>query len=150
MKTMKRIYITMLITVLMANCIAVDTLGLTDTYKGDVAKDKLLAAAKIGDYMTATAYFTDQGYTGSQLDSYVLAQVMLASFIDETVFNLDESKYYKKHDVDTCALVIKFLGVAADLDSFTSYLSNKTCNLVPNDLFLDRHMGTSTNSPHKT
>ncbi|PKA16550.1 TIGR04452 family lipoprotein [Leptospira haakeii] len=147
---MKQIYITMLIILSIANCIAVDTLGLTDTYKGDVAKDKLLAAAKIGDYLTATAYFTDQGYTGSQLDSYVAAQVIYASFIDEAVFNLDESKYYKKHDVDTCALVIQFLGVAVDFDSFTSYLSNKSCRLVPDDLFLDRNMGTSTNTPHKS
>ncbi|MEI1278734.1 TIGR04452 family lipoprotein [Leptospira venezuelensis] len=143
---MKRIYITMLIIFSITNCIAIDTLGLTDTYKGDVAKDKLLAAAKIGDYLTASAYFKDQGYTGSQLSSYVLAQVILASFIDETVFNIDESKYYKKKDVDDCAQVIQFLGVIVDYDSFTTFMTNRTCRLSPNDMFLDRNIGKSSNS----
>lgn len=143
---MKRIHISILIILFITNCIAVDTLGLTDTYKGDVAKDKLLAAAKIGDYLTASAYFTEQGYTGSELDSYVAAQVILASFIDEAVFNLDESKYYKKKDVDNCARVIQFLGVAADYDSFTSYLTNRTCRLSPNDPLIDQNIGKSSNS----
>ncbi|TGK42272.1 TIGR04452 family lipoprotein [Leptospira andrefontaineae] len=143
---MKRIYIIMLIILFIANCIAVDTLGLTDTYKGDVAKDKLLAAAKIGDYMTANSYFTKQGYTGSELDSYVIAQVILASFVDEAVFGLDESKYYKKKDVDHCAKAIQSFGVVLDQDSFSTFLSNRTCNLSPNDMFLDRNIGKSSNS----
>ncbi|PJZ25421.1 lipoprotein [Leptospira hartskeerlii] len=143
---MKRICMTMLIILSIANCVAVDTLGLTDAYKGDVAKNKLLAAAKIGDYLTANAYFTDQGYTGSQLDSFVATQVILASFIDEAVFNLDESKYYKKKDVDNCAQVIQFLGVALDYDSFTTYMTNRTCRLSPNDMFLDKNIGKSSNS----
>lgn len=146
MKTMKRIYITMLIILSIVNCIAIDTLELTDTYKGDVAKEKLLTAAKIGDYLTASAYFSKQGYTGSELNSYVISQVILASFIDEAVFNLDESKYYKKKDVDNCAKVIQFLGVATDTDSFGTYLSNRTCNLSPNDMILDRNIGKSSNS----
>ncbi|TGN04027.1 TIGR04452 family lipoprotein [Leptospira dzoumogneensis] len=147
---MKRITITLLIFLAIANCLAIDTLGLTDTYKGDVAKDKLLAAAKIGDYMTASAYFTDQGYTGSQLDSYVIAQVILASFIDEAVIRLDESKYYKKRDVEKCANNIRSFGVFLDQDSFSTYVASLNCRLVPNDSFLDRNMGTSTNSPHKS
>lgn len=129
-----------------ANCLAVDTLGLTDTYKGDVAKEKLIAAAKIGDYLTANAYFTDQGYTGSELDSYVAAQVVLASFINEAVFNLDESKYYKKKDVDSCARVIQSLGVILDYDSFRTYMTNRTCHLSPNDLIIDKNIGKSSNS----
>ncbi|MGJ4788952.1 TIGR04452 family lipoprotein [Leptospira koniambonensis] len=143
---MKRIYITMLILLSVANCLAIDTLGLTDTYKGDVAKEKLLAAAKIGDYLTATAYFTDQGYTGSELDSYVVAQVVLVSLIDEAVFNIDESKYYKKKDVDKCAQVIQYLGVIVDYDSFTTFTTNRTCRLSPNDMFFDQNIGNSSNS----
>ncbi|TGL28359.1 TIGR04452 family lipoprotein [Leptospira koniambonensis] len=143
---MKRIYIVMLILLSVANCLAIDTLGLTDTYKGDVAKEKLLAAAKIGDYLTATAYFTDQGYTGSELDSYVVAQVVLVSLIDEAVFNIDESKYYKKKDVDKCAQVIQYLGVIVDYDSFTTFTTNRTCRLSPNDMFFDQNIGNSSNS----
>ncbi|EMJ97188.1 TIGR04452 family lipoprotein [Leptospira sp. WS58.C1] len=143
---MKRTYFTILMLLFVLNCIAVDTLGITDTYKGDEAKEKLLAAAKVGDYLTATEYFTDQGYTGAELDSYVMAQVILASFINETVFNLDESKYYKKKDVDDCAQVIQFLGVVADYDSFTSFMTNRTCRLNPNDMFFDRNIGKSSNS----
>ncbi|PJZ49189.1 TIGR04452 family lipoprotein [Leptospira saintgironsiae] len=143
---MKRFYITILIILSVANCVAVDTLGITDTYKGDEAKKKLLAAAKIGDYLTANAAFTEQGYTGSQLDSLVATQVITASIIDEAVFSLDESKYYKKKDVDNCAQVIQFLGVALDYDSFTTYLTNRTCRLSPNDMFLDQNLGKSSNS----
>lgn len=143
---MKRITINLLILFAITNCVAVDTLGFTDTYKGDEAKKKLLAAAKIGDYLTANAYFTDQGETGSELESHVLSQVILASFIDEVVFNIDGSKYYKKKDVDNCAQVIQFLGVALDYDSFTTYLTNRTCRLSPNDMFFDKNIGKSSNS----
>ncbi|MGJ4747631.1 TIGR04452 family lipoprotein [Leptospira sp. SA-E8] len=143
---MKRIYITIMIILSVINCVAVDTLGLTDTYKGDEAKKKLLAAAKIGDYLTANAAFTEQGYTGSQLDSLVATQVITASIIDEAVFSIDESKYYKKKDVDNCAQVIQFLGVALDYDSFTTYLTNRTCRLSPNDMILDKNIGKSSNS----
>ncbi|WP_244283115.1 TIGR04452 family lipoprotein [Leptospira neocaledonica] len=145
---MKQIYITLLIALSITNCVAIDTLGLTDTYKGDEAKKKLLDAAKIGDYLTANSYFTDQGYTGSQLSSLVATQVLTASFIDEAVFNLDESKYYKKKDVDNCAQVIQFSGVALDYDSFTVYLTNRTCRLIPNDPLLDKNIGKSSNSGH--
>ncbi|TGL35925.1 TIGR04452 family lipoprotein [Leptospira koniambonensis] len=144
---MKRICIFLLIILSISKCIAVDTLGLTDTYKGDVAKKKLLDAAKIGDYLMANAYFTAQGYTGSELESYVIADVIYTSFIDEVVFNIDESKYYKKADVDTCAKVLQFLGVAVDIDSFTSYMSNFNCRLSPNDLLIDKNMGKSSNNP---
>ncbi|PJZ47546.1 TIGR04452 family lipoprotein [Leptospira saintgironsiae] len=133
----------------LVNCLVVDTLGLTDTYKGDVAKKRLIDAAMIGDYLTAKAAFTAQGYTGSDLESHIIVDVLYASFIDELVFKVDESKYYKKRDVEDCATVIRSFGVLTDFDSFTTYLSSDYCNISPNDLYIDKNMGKSSNTPSK-
>ncbi|WP_244280537.1 TIGR04452 family lipoprotein [Leptospira saintgironsiae] len=54
------ILLTTLLYAFLTSCIVVDTLGLTDTYKGDVAKRKLIDAAMIGDSLTARAAFTAQ------------------------------------------------------------------------------------------
>ncbi|EIE01711.1 TIGR04452 family lipoprotein [Leptospira licerasiae] len=148
MKKINILIITLLYSFL-ANCIVVDTLGLTDTYKGDVAKRRLLDAAMIGDSLTARAAFTAQGYTGQELESYIIADVIYVSFIDEMVFKIDESKYYKKDDIDDCAKILQSLGVILDFDSFTTYASNVNCNLSPNDLLIDKNMAESSNNPSK-
>ncbi|EIE01325.1 MULTISPECIES: TIGR04452 family lipoprotein [Leptospira] len=143
------IFIITLLYSFLVNCLVVDTLGLTDTYKGDEAKKRLINAAMVGDYLTANAAFTAQGKTGSELESYVIADVLYASFIDELVFKVDESKYYKKRDVEDCATVIRSFGVLTDFDSFTTYLSSDYCNISPNDLYIDKNMGKSSNTPSK-
>ncbi|MEI7014994.1 TIGR04452 family lipoprotein, partial [Leptospira licerasiae] len=57
------IFIITLLYSFLVNCLVVDTLGLTDTYKGDEAKKRLINAAMVGDYLTANAAFTAQGKT---------------------------------------------------------------------------------------
>lgn len=143
------IFIIILLYCFLSNCIVVDTLGLTDAYKGDVAKRKLIDAAMIGDSLTARAAFTAQGYTGPELESYIIADVIYVSLIDEMVFKIDESKYYKKDDIDDCAKALQFLGVIADFDSFTTYMSNFNCNLSSNDLLIDKNIGKNSNNPSK-
>ncbi|TGK39032.1 TIGR04452 family lipoprotein [Leptospira andrefontaineae] len=144
-----KIFILTLLYGFLLNCIIVDNLGLTDTYKGDVAKKRLLDAAMIGDSLTARAAFTAQGYTGPELESYIILDVIYVSLIDETVFKIDKSKYYKKDDIDDCAKALQIIGVIADFDSFTTYMSNFNCNLSANDLLIDKNMGKSSNNPSK-
>ncbi|TGL64636.1 TIGR04452 family lipoprotein [Leptospira sarikeiensis] len=142
---MKQLYIILLLISSIGNCIAVDTLGLTDTYKGDVAKKKLLDAARTADFVMATAAFTEQGFTSPKLEQYIIADVIIASLIDEGVFGIDESKYYKKKDVDDCAQVIQFGGLIIGDDSFTTFASNRTCRLSPNEQLIDKNIGKSSN-----
>ncbi|TGK01305.1 TIGR04452 family lipoprotein [Leptospira langatensis] len=130
------------------NCLIVDATGLTNTYKGDEAKRRIINAAKSGDYLTAHAAFAAQGYTGSDLELMTLVDILLASAIDGAVINIDSSRYYKKGDVHACEVQIALLGVQLDTDSFSTYLFSPACELHPDGEIIDENMGGS-NSRYK-
>ncbi|TGK07509.1 TIGR04452 family lipoprotein [Leptospira semungkisensis] len=133
---------------MLTNCLVVDATGLTNTYKGDEAKRRIINAAKSGDYLTARAAFEAQGYTGSDLTFMTLLDILLVSAIDGAVINIDSSRYYKKGDVHACEVQIALLGVQLDTDSFSTYLISPACELKPDGEVIDENMGGS-NSRYK-
>ncbi|TGK07510.1 TIGR04452 family lipoprotein [Leptospira semungkisensis] len=134
---------------LMTNCLLIDAVGLTNTYSGDEAKKKIIAAAKVGDYQTAHAAFAAQGYTGSDLETMTLLDIVLASAIDNTVMKIDSSKYYKKLDIDTCAAWVATVGVHLDYDSFSTYAMSPMCHLHPDGEIIDENIGSNSNSAYR-
>lgn len=131
------------------NCLIWDAVGLTETYRGDEAKKKLIGAAKVGDYLMADIVYKADGYTGDELISRTLVDVIMASLINETVISLNESRYYRKRDVNECAKVLSYSGPVFGFDSFVIYSFNTTCRLRPDNEIIDTRPKKGSNSDSK-
>ncbi|PKA15660.1 TIGR04452 family lipoprotein [Leptospira haakeii] len=131
------------------NCLIWDAVGLTETYRGDEAKKKLIGAARVGDYFLADSTNKADGYTGDELISRTLLDVIMASLINETVISLNESRYYRKRDVNECAKVLSYSGPIFDFDSYVMYSFNSTCNLRPDNEIIDTRPKKGSDSESK-
>ncbi|TGK39798.1 TIGR04452 family lipoprotein [Leptospira andrefontaineae] len=134
---------------LITNCLIWDAVGLTETYRGDEAKKKLIGAARVGDYLMADIAYQEDGYTGEELISRTLLDVIMASLINETVMSLNESRYYRKREVNECAKVLSYSGPIFDFDSFVIYSFNSTCSLRPDNEIIDSRPKKDSNGESK-
>ncbi|GBF38422.1 TIGR04452 family lipoprotein [Leptospira johnsonii] len=108
------------------NCSLIDSTGLVDTvYKGSEAKEKIRNAAYVADLSF---------YTAAYGDSAVAASVALyGSIIDSFVVKIDDSKYYKKDDVNACTTDIRRFGASFIADSLGTLILSSNCNNMKPD-----------------
>jgi len=107
------------------NCSEIDQ---PNSYRGNEAKTKLLLAAEIGDYATYKAVFTEQGLSGANLENRTNEEVINATLINLTVFELDSSKFYSKAKVSECEFVLQTYGLLLKISSYITYSAVDECD----------------------
>ncbi|TGM87909.1 TIGR04452 family lipoprotein [Leptospira licerasiae] len=110
---------------ILLNC---SEIGQPNSYRGNEAKTKLLLAAEIGDYAAYKALFTEQGLTGSNLESRTNEEVITATAINLTLFDLDSSKFYPKNKVGECEFSLESYGMLLKISSYVIYSAFEECD----------------------
>lgn len=121
---MRNLVLSLLILTLF-NC---SEIGQPNSYRGNEAKTKLLLAAEIGDYATYREVFTEQGLSGANLENRVNEEVINATLINLSLFELDSSKYYSKSKVSECEFVLQSYGILLKITSYITYSAFDECD----------------------
>ncbi|TGL62370.1 TIGR04452 family lipoprotein [Leptospira sarikeiensis] len=106
---------------IVTNCVALNTTGLTNRYKGSEAKDKIEEAATVAAQLYAIS-------TGDLAGSTYINNI----FLPPILVNLQPSEYYKKEDVNACVEEIKLFG-ALKLQPTIAVLFGQCSNLQPDN-----------------
>lgn len=103
------------------NCVALNTTGLTNRYKGSEAKDKIKDAATVAAqlYAISTGDFTGTTY----INNIVLPPILAG---------IKPGEYYAKDDVNACVDEIKLFG-ALGLAPTIGVLFGQCSNLQPDN-----------------
>ncbi|MCR1795351.1 TIGR04452 family lipoprotein [Leptospira sp. id769339] len=110
---------------ILINC---SEIGQPNSYRGTEAKTKLLIAAEIGDYAAYKALFTEQGLTGAELENRTKEEVVTATAINLTLFDLDSSKFYPKSKVSECKFSLETYGNLFKISSYVTYSAFEECD----------------------
>ncbi|MGJ4747118.1 TIGR04452 family lipoprotein [Leptospira sp. SA-E8] len=109
------------ILVIAVNCVALNTTGLTNRYKGSEAKDKIQEAATVAAQLYAIG-------TGDFSGSTYLNNIYLPPILA----GIKPSEYYAKDDVNACVDEIKLFG-ALKLQPSIAVLFGQCSNLQPDN-----------------
>ncbi|EIE01470.1 TIGR04452 family lipoprotein [Leptospira licerasiae] len=103
-------------------------IGQPNSFRGNEAKAKLILAAEIGDYAAYKEVFTEQGLTGATLESRTNEEVLAATAINLTLFDLDNSKFYPKSKISECEFSLETYGVLLRISSYITYSAFEECD----------------------
>ncbi|EIE01719.1 TIGR04452 family lipoprotein [Leptospira licerasiae] len=104
-----------------ANCVALNTTGLTNRYKGSEAKDKIEEAATVAAQLYAIS-------TGDLTGTTYINNI----FLPPILAGIKPSEYYAKDDVNACVDEIKLFG-ALGLAPTIGVLFGQCSNLQPDN-----------------
>ncbi|TGK35631.1 TIGR04452 family lipoprotein [Leptospira andrefontaineae] len=113
----KILFVGMISLLTFANCVAVDSLGLSDAVKGSEARSQIKAAALTSDIL----------FYGSADPANAAMITALDLFLTDIYLKIDDSKYYKKSDVDKCVKDVQTIGLLV-MDPSQTVLTSKNCS----------------------
>ncbi|PJZ48153.1 TIGR04452 family lipoprotein [Leptospira saintgironsiae] len=100
-----------------ANCLAMDSLGLSESVKGSEARSQIKAAALTSDIL----------FYGSADPANAAMITAIDLFLTDLYLKIDDSKYYKKADVDKCVKDVQVIGLLV-MDPSQTVLTSKNCS----------------------
>lgn len=113
----KLLFVGMISLLSFVNCVAVDSLGLSDAVKGSEARSQIKAAALTSDIL----------FYGSADPANAAMITALDLFLTDIYLKIDDSKYYKKSDVDKCVKDVQTIGLLV-MDPSQTVLTSKNCS----------------------
>lgn len=115
---MKRLILLGIVSILsFANCLAMDSLGLSDSVKGSEARSQIKAAAMTSDIL----------FYGSVDPANAGIITALDLFLTDLYLKIDDNKYYKQADVDKCVKDVQVIGLLI-LDPSTTVATSNNCS----------------------
>ncbi|GBF40176.1 TIGR04452 family lipoprotein [Leptospira johnsonii] len=112
----KLLFVGMVSLLSFANCAVADSLGLSDSVKGSEARSQIKAAAMTSDIL----------YYGSADPANAAMITALDLFMTDLFLKIDDSKYYKKTDVDKCVKDVQVIGLLV-LDPSQTVATSENC-----------------------
>ncbi|TGL60642.1 TIGR04452 family lipoprotein [Leptospira sarikeiensis] len=113
----KSFFLGMISLLVFANCLAVDSLGLSDSVKGSEAREEIKQAALTSDIL----------FYGSVDPANAAMITAIDLFLTDLYLKIDDSKYYKKADVDKCVSDVRVIGLLV-MDPSTTVATSANCN----------------------
>lgn len=99
------------------NCLVGDSLGISDAVKGSEARSQIKEAALTSDIL----------YYGSADPANAAMITALDLFMTDLFLKIDDSKYYKKADVDKCVKDVQTIGLLV-MDPSQTVATSKNCS----------------------
>ncbi len=117
---MKKILVSLIsvFAVCVMNCAVLDPAGISDSYKGSEARQKIKDAAFTSDLLY---------YSSVNPPDVALQITQLDGILTNLYLKIDDSKYYDKSTVDKCVKDVQTIGLLI-LDASTTVLTSKNCN----------------------
>ncbi|MGJ4787947.1 TIGR04452 family lipoprotein [Leptospira koniambonensis] len=99
-----------------ANCLGVDSLGISGSVKGSEARSQIKTAAMTSDIL----------YYGAADPANAGAITALDLFLTDLFLKIDDNKYYRQSDVDKCVKDVQVIGLLV-LDPSQTVATSDNC-----------------------